>query len=191
MPLVVSWYVVIETSILIKFECKDFRTVNTIDRAIRDRGEVDTFGPLYLQCDASKEVARQETRPATSVWQYKRKIGVCAPLSNAKEIAPSANIASGSTSCVQGEADGDQFASLRAFMESDHDNAGDFTKEQYDQFAEWLTIEELETSREEHSKGSNIVSLDLEHSRKGTYRACAKQRAGHGNARLHLVGFAT
>lgn len=191
LPLVISWYIRIQSQGSIRFDCKDFRTDGVRTNAMRTLGELAGFGPFYLQCDPSKEEAKEGSRPSIGQSKFQRTIGVCKPLSGTEEIAPSAEIESGSASCVQGQASGDKFASLQAFMDTQDDNPGDFSKEQYDQFAEWLSIEQLDTSRQKYIKGESTISVSVDHTRKSTYRACAKQRPGHGNARLHLVGLST
>lgn len=142
------------------------------------------MGPYVLLCDRATEIPRVwkqyfDIHPSPNA-NY-RNIGAC----EAKEGSSSSQsvaITAGATECLDIALNG-KMSSIAAYLEDD-DDYDDF--QQPDPINEWMSITESSTRREVFVRGQRHISMPVDKLHTSSYRACAKQGLGHGNARLFL-----
>lgn len=190
-PLVLSTRASDAGNYLIKHYCFDNRTNGRVIRAIAEENEVAESGPYYLQCDSRTERIRILDMPrdgddANEPDTVRRKAGECIPRTrNPQQSAPNVIVSAGSSNCVDAET-ASRLANLNAFMMADDVDLDD-QQATASSSSEWLSIQEIGTSKYDHIENLPLLSISVEPSKKAVYRACGKQKAGYGNARLYLV----
>lgn len=182
LPLVVSSNIQL-LGFSMTFLCRDQRTQNAIANAIKFENEVAVTGPFHLLCKPEVEVARRRPRPPGLKHDPAvRAPGECVP--RASGNSESVLVAAGTSNCV--DLRSQDYASIEAYL-MDEDAGTSAENVSREEYANWMSILEIGTSRHEQVKFQNFVSMTTDSGQSKVYRACAKMQSGHGNARLYVA----
>lgn len=163
--------------------CRDNRKKSVLDAALAaDPNERRNDGDYILACSSDEEAAVQRIPDPVSRYRVR---GICRPLLN-EPVDQSVRVPAGSTSCLDAEAIA-ALNRLDAYMMADEDDDGETSYVVPAPFTRFMSISERGTTRSVHVEYKNSISMTIDHTRSATYRVCAKQLAGHGNAILRLV----
>lgn len=162
------------------FKCSDSRS----KRSIGEPKTVGTFGLICNPFTEDPETWRATTHADNSPLSHRnyRVAGGCKP-KNKEAKDQSVEIKAGTTACVDASASS-HYSSIEAYLQQGDTSEGGYHD---DLIASWISISEPGTPRKVYAESKGSISMVVDHTRTSTYRACAKQRPGQGNARLHLV----